>query len=275
MMNPTTSDDRGAACSKQRKASDDDEDCLLQRDCVITACDVVGREPYPTEPYVVRKWDRAVGVRFKEGVVLAAHRLETFREKSGDFLVFAMTGDPVPAEKARRALVEKTKQLVEEGSPTSAMKNTAKFLPDLYNQTQHKDEIELLAIGMDWDELRGECVPCLSFSTTTVSYNPDAYAAGSGAMTARGALAVLYEKNLSLDQATDLALRAIYYGAFSHTVEGQAVKIVEVCVITAEQVTITRCDVKDLHEKYAPLVKEREDYFLRPIYNVSGFKDED
>ncbi|XP_026395728.1 proteasome subunit beta type-5-like [Papaver somniferum] len=164
------------------------------------------------DPYFVRKWGRAVGVRFKEGVVLAAHRLETFRENSGgqDTLVFAMTGDPVRAEKARQGLIQKVTYILS-------------------------------------DEMGGNLF-LVSFANTSVSFKPDAYAAGSGSMSSHAALDMLYEKNMSLEEATDLALQAIYDAAFSHTVDGQAVEAVD------GDVTFKRHDVKDLHAKYGHLV---------------------
>ncbi|KAI3883344.1 hypothetical protein MKW92_039590 [Papaver armeniacum] len=174
-----------------------------------------------------------------------------------------MTGEqPALAEKALQALTGKIKELKAEGSPTLTVKKAAQFVPKFSDQMKNENLIEFLAVGLDLDEERN-LRPCLFYATTSGSVKTDAYATGLGSIYSQSVLDWLFKKQMSIDEAVDVALTAVYSAAFCNEVKGQAVETVHVCVITSQNTTILRYGVKFLHEKYAPLLKEREDQLLR------------
>ncbi|KAI3923292.1 hypothetical protein MKW92_002734, partial [Papaver armeniacum] len=91
----------------------------------------------------------------------------------------------------------------------------------------------------------------------------------------------LFKEQMSIDDAEDVALEAIYTAAFYQEIDGQAVEAVDVWVITADGITTKRHLVEDLHATYGPLVEERQAEAARycdrhPRYTVStGCKDEE
>ncbi|MCL7049089.1 hypothetical protein MKW94_017791, partial [Papaver nudicaule] len=172
--------------------------------------------------------------------------------------VCAVTGEPVSAQKAIGALTGKIEELEKEGSPRLTAEKAAKLVPKF---GINEPTIEFLAVGRDWDELRGEFVPCLSYANKAASRNPKkGYCTGLGAICSQMVVDNLFKKEMSIEAAVEVALQALYFAAFSHEVKGQTVEAIEVCVISGESINTSRYTVEHLHKKFAHLVKERHDY---------------
>lgn len=168
-----------------------------------------------------------MGLGLENAVVLAAYRLTT-TDETADTFVCAMTGVPVSAEKAIRALTKKITDLKEEGAPRLTVEESGEYVPEFSKQTKNGDLIEILFAGRDWDEGQGGFVPCLSYANKRGSFNPEkSMCTGLEAIYSQVTVDNLFKKQMSIDDAEDVALETIYFASFYQEIEGQAVEAVD------------------------------------------------